>query len=275
MNTTPADSVFVVDTGSPVNLADSSFFSLPSGLYSRQVETLGLTFIDLPVLFEDWIEDTAPLQGILGVGVLKYFFWELDYPGRRITLYPEGFPTLDPADTPIPFMLRGGGVFRLSNGDTFSVGATRHLIYMTIEGQEVLAMLDTGASYMVASESLLALLGGLDGRPDHGTLEMVTVNGVIEAPLTELSQVAFRDAPDSSSVSDVFVSIMPDAFFNELYLETGKKIDLFIGGSYLRHFRLRFDYDEQVIHASAPSAKKSNIQLPRRARFPLPLEPAP
>jgi len=263
---------FVVDTGSPVNLADVGIYPESAGIYDRDVSALGLRFPELPMIYEDWLPDTAPIAGILGASILINFNWEIDYPNTTITLYDE-FPQLDTADAAVTFMLKGGGRYRATDGDILDVGATRHLVWLDIEGERVLALLDTGATYMVVSQSFLNLLGGMDGRPDLGTEEMFTVNGTFDAQVTELSSVAFEDAPDHSLITDVTTTIMPDTFFSELERETGKVVEALLGGSYLSLFRLRFATDEGVIYVSPPVQSKARHPRPTLSR-PLRMPPA-
>ncbi|MBU1239010.1 retroviral-like aspartic protease family protein [Myxococcota bacterium] len=275
MNSTPATESFVLDTGSPINLADVGSYSEAPGLYSKDVTALGLTFPGLPVVFEDWIHDSAPVSGILGASVLIHFNWEIDYPNQLLTLYDTDFPQDLSSDTPVSFMLKGGGRYRASNGDILDVGATRHLVWLEIEGERVLALLDTGASYMVMAQSFFNLLGGMEGRADLGTQEMFTVNGVVQAQLTNLSEMNFEDAPIQSELTNIATAIMPDAFFSELQVETGKVVEILLGGSYLSHFRLRFATDDRIIWASPPTLKKSSLTPSGRLRMPPVLETVP
>ncbi len=140
----PGPQTFVLDTGSPVNLADVGHYAVDIGVHRVGMIGLGLVFSNLPFVFEDFFDAWVPVSGLLGANVLKYFDWELNYPDRTITLWPEGFPARDADDAQVSFVLSGGGRYRLSNGDTLDVGATRHLVYVELEGRRILGLLDTG-----------------------------------------------------------------------------------------------------------------------------------
>jgi len=251
----PGPQTFVLDTGSPVHLADVGHYTVDVGVHRLQMTGLGLVFLKTPVVFEDFFQAWVPVSGLLGANLLKYFDWELNYPDRTVTLHPAGFPARDPADARVNFTLTGGGRYRLSNGDTLDVGATRHLVYVNLEGRQILGLLDTGASYMVIKQSLLDSLGTV-GRPDHGTTDVVTAYGVISAPLTELETVAFSDAPESTRVDAVYTVVVSDDFLASLRVETGRQVDALIGGAFLSQFRLRFATEERIIDVHAPSVKR-------------------
>ncbi|PKN47503.1 MAG: hypothetical protein CVU59_02615 [Deltaproteobacteria bacterium HGW-Deltaproteobacteria-17] len=252
----PGPQTFVLDTGSPVHLADvTGHYSVDVGVHRLQMTGLGLVFLNLPFVFEDFFESWVPVSGLLGANLLTYFDWELNYPDLTVTLFPAGFPERDPADARINFTLTGGGRYRLSNGETLDVGATRHLVYVDLEGTRILALVDSGASYMVIKQSVLDTLGAA-GRPDHGTTEVVTAYGVISAPLTELETVAFSDAPEATQVSGVYTVVVSDDFLASLRVETGRQVDALIGGAYLSQFRLRFATSERIIDVHTTGVKR-------------------
>lgn len=269
----PGPRAFVMDTGSPVHLADVGHYSVVPGLYHLQMNGLGLLFPNLPFIFEDFFDDWVPVAGLLGANLLIYFDWELDYPGHTVTLYPR-FPERDPADAHVSFVLAGGGRYRLSTGDSVSVGATRHLVYMDLEGRRLLALLDTGASYMVIKKSVLESLGAAN-RPDHGTTQVVTAYGVVSAPLTELRQVSFADAA-STLLENVYTVVVEDEFLQSLRVETGREVDALVGGAYLSSFRLRFATKERTIDVRRASVKKREVPSGRPTlRLPPPVEAVP
>ncbi len=257
----PGQQSFVLDTGSPIHLADVGHYTVDVGVHSLQMTGLGLVFLNLPFVFEDFFDSWVPVSGLLGANLLKYFDWELNYPDRTVTLHPAGFPERDPADARVNFTLTGGGRYRLTNGDTLDVGATRHLVYVDLEGRRILGLVDTGASYMVLKQSVLDSLGTV-GRPDHGTTEVVTAYGVISAPLTELATVAFSDAPEATQVNAVYTVVVSDDFLASLHVETGRQVDALIGGAFLGQFRLRFATDERIIDVHAPSVKSRPSAMP-------------
>ncbi len=271
----PGTRPFVLDTGSPVHLADVGHYDAGAGVYRLQMNGLGLLFPDLPFVFEDFFDDWVPVAGLLGANLLVYFDWELDYPGRTVTLYPRGFPERDPADARVSFVLTGGGRYRLSTGESLSVGATRHLVYVNLEGRRVLALLDTGASYMVLKRTVLESLG-MAGRPDHGSTQVVTAYGVVSAPLTELRQVSFADAP-ATLVENVYTVMVEDEFLSSLRVETGREVDALVGGAFLSSFRLRFATKERIIDVHRGTVKKMRdfpqVRLP--VRLPPPVERVP
>jgi predicted aspartyl protease len=264
---------FVLDTGSPINLGDVGHFDESAGIYSQDISTLGLLFPSCQIVYEDWLDNSAPIAGLIGGNILKYFNWEIDYPSRTVTLFTGDFSENTDLDSQVSFQLSGGGLFKASNGDTMTIGATRHLVWVNIEGQRLLGLLDTGASYMVVSDSLINSLGW-ENRPDHGSITVVTVNGPVAVPLTELFNIAFDDAITQTKVENIYASVMPDVFFDEIYRETGKVVELLIGGSFMRHFKMKFATSERIIYLTPPVTDKSKlIDLPTEVRFPITLEP--
>jgi hypothetical protein len=119
------------------------------------------------MVFEDWTDDVHLIGGIIGVDLLQHFNWEIDYPGKSITLFIEQFT--DETTDLVDFELAGGGRFRAVNGDETNIGPNRHLVQMKVEGENVLCLLDTGASFNVVSQSLMDKLGWQE-RPYHGSI---------------------------------------------------------------------------------------------------------
>lgn len=266
----PGPCAFVLDTGSPVHLADVGHYPLTAGVYRLQMTGLGLLFPNVSFIFEDFFDNWLPICGLLGANLLVYFDWELDYPARSVTLYPKGFPERDPTDVQVSFVLAGGGRYRLSTGESVSVGATRHLVYIDVEGRRILALLDTGASYMVLKKSVMDTLG-MVSRPDHGITQVVTAYGVVSAPLTELRQVAFASAA-ATLVENVYTVIVDDEFLHSLRVETGREVDALVGGAYLSLFRLRFAMKERIIEVHRGSAVQRFLTPRVHVRLPLPVE---
>ncbi|MGM0595919.1 MAG: retroviral-like aspartic protease family protein [Myxococcota bacterium] len=262
----PGSGSFVVDTGSPVNLVDIGHFDSESGIKTLDATGLGFFFPDLKMVFEDWTDDGHYIGGIIGVALLKHFNWEIDYPDQTITLFIDQIP--EEATDVVDFDLAGGGRFRAVNGDETNIGPNRHLVQMKVEEESVLCLVDTGASFNVVSQSLMDKLGWQD-RSDYGSVEVVTINGVVSAPLTEIYDLAFEQLPLKTNIKNTLTTIMDDKFFSSLCVETGRKIDALLGGTFLSNFKLVFSYSDRTIRIIKEEAtKKSRKQLPGKMRFP-------
>jgi predicted aspartyl protease len=264
----PGAKTFVLDTGAPLNLADVGIYSESTGAKKYDASGLGLYFPNLEVVFEDIFEDNYNIAGLIGGSLLVNFDWEINYPQSHVTLFPNGFPEIKPDELPVSFILAGGGGYAVSNGDTVFVDKTRHLVTLNIEGSEILALLDTGASYMVIKESVVNNLGWAT-RPDLGDTTVLTVYGPVTAPLTEMETIAFSDQENSTIVHNVRTVVIYDEFLDSLYVETGRKVDALIGGTFLMNFNIKFATAERKLYVSSPVLKTFNIEnYPSYVRLP-------
>ncbi len=266
--------LFIVDSGSPVTLADVGHFDEEVGVRHIGVRGLSPTFTSMEVVFMDWLPDTATISGLLGAGLLSGFDWELNYPERYLVIHTEAMTGPAEDELTVPFSLAGGGHYRPTQGIDITVGATRHLISMDVEGTTALGLLDTGASYVTISDALLNTIGTTE-RPDLGTIEMTTATGTLTVPMTMLWGMTFEGAELSYGLGMLKTAVVPDDRFEELRAEVGAPVSLLIGGSFLREFHIRVDTDRRSIYVSRPATKAGSVPVtwPGHLRLPVPLVP--
>jgi len=239
----------MVDTGSPLTiLASRSFPALPTGRALLTLGAFGLTFPDYPgtvmSIFNDGgaCVDTRP-DGLVGGDLLGAFRLGLDYQGRRAMLFAgEG---VDPAVAPavdqeqrVPLQVMGGGWIQAGE-DLISVPATRVVVdNVLLEGRPARAVVDTGASITLLSKELLQALGQT-GRPRLCCAEVALPNGFTKATLYRLKELRIG----ALSVKNLPVMVLnQEVIFSAASEEVGRKVDLLLGGSFLRQFAVRLDY---------------------------------
>lgn len=252
----------VLDTGSPRTvLSRHAFPSLGSGWQPRTLRGFGLQIRGLelgvaPLFSENGCAGYTP-AGLLGADVLSRFSFGLDYERRRAYLLdagdvpaaPFGRDT-DPVES-VRFSLLGGGSVRLQGVDEPGrAEASRIVVQVEVESRRVAAVVDTGAAVTVASSELLQSLGGSD-RPHRCCVEVATVDGAAKAALTRLRSLRVG----STALRSVAAMKLGDSVFSRLADETGRDVQLLIGGNVLQHFASLFDYAArswQLHHYRAP-----------------------
>ena len=150
----------LVDTGAPLTFVN------PGGSLSRGPQRLrsltiaGATLFDVPVVGDDPFGLAPLVGGVLGVNVICQFNATWDWRRRRFTLgdTPQDAEVVE-QETVIPFVLRGGGTFRVSGVDV-RVPPTRIIVEGEVEGQRLALVLDTGASTSALRDDLVASLAG-------------------------------------------------------------------------------------------------------------------
>ncbi|MBN2723767.1 MAG: aspartyl protease family protein [Deltaproteobacteria bacterium] len=275
LDVSPGEGTFVVDTGAPLTLVDTGHYNISPGYEKTDATALGLFFPSLPVVFENIFDDSLNISGIIGSNIVSMFNWELNYSEKYIKLHTDNLPDYFNTGSKIGFSLDGGGKFRLSTGETVDVGATRYLVKINIEGKEILALLDTGASYLVITQGVLDSLPDIQ-RVEHGTTQIVTVYGVMNAPLIEIDYMSFSDEYTSTRIDDVYTVIVENDFFADLSWETGREISALLGGAYLQNFHLKFNLDKRLIYAqpidAANKVKPASGENRASVRWPIHLE---
>ena len=238
---------FFVDTGSPVTLIDTQPLGLSEGLYSLSVvETMGLSFLEREGIALALGEPESWTGGILGGDILRFFCLHLDYRGLRGALYTgcltETLGSLEGVDPPteVPIQPRGGGRLFLDDGSHIDVGPTRVLVEVSIEGSRETAVLDTGASTPVFAPGLgAALFRAMPDRPTLSGVPVTTVSGTQDATLMRLSSMSMGDS-EIASVACLWVA--DPTPFEDLSQEVGRRVQLLVGGSFLRYFAFSMDY---------------------------------
>ena len=246
---------FLLDTGAAMTVLAS-----PGAQGVRQVklEAGGLSFPGVQVASLDiypWASpcDTGHPAGLLGGDLLRWFRLGLDYPGGSGSWTETGGAPLYAATTTLPLTLVGGGIAALPGG-AGEVRLLDNLPFLAapsvkVEGRGVAALVDTGATFTLVNPSLLRALAA-KGRP-RSCCFGVTLAGrtsAVSAHLVRLKQVQVGKAEAAPSLPALELD---DArFWSDLAAATGAQVELIIGGTFLRAFRVSMDYPARTMSLS-------------------------
>lgn len=257
------DGWFMVDSGSPITIVEEGMYNTSLSVERFDLfEAFGMTFFDLRLVPLDLFEPYSPLSGVIGGDILRHFTLALDY--RHMTAYLfEEYDDLLPVTVPeilpsvsITFSLLGGGVMILPEGGEVTAAATRVTVTVEVEGMDVVAVVDTGASAPVLTPALAESL--MERRPERPVLEGIivdTASGLAEATMTRVARMTLGDA-EATSVPCMWVH--DELFMYYLSREIGQPVTMLLGGAFLRNFFLVMDYPRTVIHL-APYSDLSHI----------------
>ncbi|MFH2008357.1 MAG: hypothetical protein ABI333_17360 [bacterium] len=242
---------FLVDTGAPATLLDSTVYDREPGVWTPEtLECLGITVLDQPCAVYALFGGALTVGGILGGDIFRHFALTVDYREAMVTIHdalngapPPGGVEVDEAVS-LPFRLLGGGLMPAGEDD-LRVAATRVVIELTLEEHVLYAVLDTGASALVLSEELYTTL--LDERPDRPVatgFQVLTVEAAHDMELTRVARVALQgdDTQTAAQISVPAMVVHGSGALAALSYETGQTVDVLLGASYLRYYRLTVDY---------------------------------
>ncbi len=192
-----------------------------------------------------------PYAGVLGMDALSHGVVVID-PVASVLAVGHGhdFGRAQYAQrVEVPMELSGAGVYCVEPQLCVDYEPSRMVIPVEVRGMATWAVLDTGASETVVTSSLSARL---PRSPHHPPL---TSRGEDDAPAPTLQRADVAVA--SAAAQDVIVrSGVDEALFAKLQVETGRRIEVLLGWSYLRHFVVEFDVERGSCglypHADAP-----------------------
>jgi hypothetical protein len=249
---------FLVDTGAPATLLDVAVYGVAAGVEpTATLEAFGLTVLDLDCAALNLFGGSLTVGGILGGDILRHFTFTLDYRGAWASLCDDaqGAPPPGGADVGPPttrgFELRGGGILSTPDGDSLRVGTTRVVLDLNVEGHELTAVLDTGASSVVLREDLYVTL--LDERPDRPVLqgfEVLTVDNAQDVEVTRLASVRVTGdggTPNAAQTSVPALVVLGSGALDNLSAETGRQVQALLGGAFLRYYLLALDYEARRV----------------------------
>lgn len=251
----------LVDTGAPLTLlAKQAHPALGYSYSDVTLRAFKLIFPAYPVAVTDLFETGVStcqddrFDGLIGGDLLRHFRLGLDYKGERAMLFHGDGPDAAVASGTdaaqrIAVEVAGGGAAILPKiNQPISVGATRLLVTEAwVEGSRELAMVDTGASLSVISKELLTALGDGTARPQLCCESVGTLQGTKQATLTRLASLRLGNV----TVKNLPVMVLDDStIFSGLSAELGRPVRMLIGGSFLRLFAVRVDYEAQALELS-------------------------
>ncbi len=240
---------FLIDTGAPDSVLDLTNHPVEPGFVRVELRAFGVTFPDLEVvgqeIFDYPANDPNRLDGILGGTLLRHFGLTVDYRGQRgILSRGRGFPAVEAlpgaSDGPavvLPFELLGGD---LARGGVQP--ATRIVIPVVVEGVPTYAMVDTGATWMVVSESFLSALPAQPSRPVLEGLTIALAGTSAPGKLIRLGEMKIGANAELTYSGAAGVITVGRDLPASVAAETGKPITLLIGGHMLREFLFSVDY---------------------------------
>jgi len=254
---------FLIDTGSPVMLADTDDHDLADGWHVLDLELGDLHFSGLQVgafdVFAGGEAGSAPFSGIIGGILLGDFALSFDAQGGRVWL-EDGPPAELPAElaagavgpaVEVDARVAGGGRFMIA-GEVRPVGATRFLVRVAVEDQDdraesFWALVDSGATSVVLSNELMELLGD-GGRPRLEGVVVDTASGPQAGYLTRVWSLRLPGADDRVEQTSAPVMVLPDDdLFESVSAEVGQEVRGIVGGSFLRWYVATLDYAAEAM----------------------------
>jgi len=245
---------FLLDTGAAMTVIASSGVQ---GLRQVSLAAGGLTFPAVQVASLDIYPGKSPCEsgrpaGLLGGDLLRWFRVGLDYPSASVSWSQGGGGPLYSAVDTLPVTLAGGGTAALPGGagevslhDNLPLLAASQV---KVEGRGVAALVDSGATFTLVNPELIKALQAV-ARPRSCCLGVTLAGraGAVPAHLTRLKQVQVGKAV----VQSLPVLELPDSqFWSDLAAATGQKVELILGGTFLRFYRVALDYPARALSLS-------------------------
>ena len=240
----------LLDTGSPLTvLGGQAAAGTPAGRSALSLQAFGLSFPRLEVVvLGQPVDLSTPCDGVQGQGQLGHdlvghFRLRLDYrEGQGALFDTTGDGTALAPETAavvtVPFDLLGGGSAQLAGIDPLRVPASRVVVETTVEGVAGTALVDTGSTLTLLSQRLLSSLPET-GRPRACCIALRLPTGTVNALLVRLGRLQLGGASSGNLVAAVLSGPAP---FDALSAETGREIEMILGGSFLRLHALEIDY---------------------------------
>lgn len=223
------------------------------------LEVGGVRVENVPVYIRRFFDDKAPVDGYLGLSMISKFITAVDYGERTFTLVRQRQSgSLDLVQTPLAADLTPA--LKAQNAKaveiplrTTSSGFLSGEVYVQGIEKPLNFIIDTGASISVVSEKLAAL-EELSNYSTPTRMRVFGAAGVAEDVKTMLLPSVMLG---TFSREQVNVAVLDLESVNET---AGFIQDGILGGNFLRHFRVSFDFRRGVIrleplNQSARSAK--------------------
>lgn len=199
---------------------------------------------NVPVYIRHFYDDKIPVDGYLGLSMISKFFAAVDYGDRTFRLVRQRQSNnLDllqtPSDSPEAGRLLASNVVEIPVRTTSSGFLSGEVRLEGIERPHNF-IIDTGASISVVSEQLAAL-EELARHLTPGRMRVFGAAGVTENVRTLLLPSVMLGTLTRERISAAVLDLEP---VNET---AGFTQDGILGGNFLRHFRVSFDFRRGVI----------------------------
>jgi hypothetical protein len=243
---------FVVDTGSPRTLVAPAVAGVGGAGVTEAVlpgwQVAGLDTGSVPVVVAelDFLADRGalslePFGGLVGADLLqREDVVAFDHRGGRIAFQATErvLEPPRPAAMATRFEVLGAGSTCI-DGACFDYPASRIVVPVEIEGVTTHAVVDTGATFTVALHTLVARLPARADRP------RAAVGGTT---FTRTAVLALGKAGDHPGVANtIVIESRADEVFAKLQIETGRRVELILGHSFLADHVTEIDHGQGVL----------------------------
>jgi hypothetical protein len=190
-----------------------------------------------------------PVLGLLGQGLFRDRVVVLDYlEGTLVLLPPENSPAspspavslaLSASAVAVPFRLVGDGKVLVPGWVTGRAGRPTGRVTLIV---------DTGATKSVLFRATLdRRLPGWTAWPALRGLGAPTLTGDADAELVRVPGIEFRAAGGVAARSGVDAAVLSGDLGRTLAADVGEPVDGLLGYSFLKHYRIAFDFPRGVL----------------------------
>ncbi len=234
--------LLALDTGAPYTvLGRHLFLDRSPGVFTETRLEIGeLVFNDAKVLILDFdacspCEEAEPFDGLLGMDILGRYRLSIDYRGGKIFLQSPAATDSPPAEE------ETGAAASL---DFELLGASRVVVRADLEGRGGWALADTGASLFTTRRGFFDLLPSRE-RPSFPGRALTSDCSLLKTELTRFAELS-PSASGGAKASDLPGQVI-DAWgvLDSISAETGREVEIILGGTYFRNFFTTFDFQRK------------------------------
>jgi tetratricopeptide (TPR) repeat protein len=212
--------------------------------YLQSLEIGDARIDNVPVYIRRFYNDAVPVDGYIGLAVIAKYISTVDYGARTLSLTrqrsSDDSAMLGPTAIEIPFRSTASGFL---SGEVHLEGINKPLNFI----------IDTGASTSVISEKMMEL-EELSSYKRPGRMRVYGAAGIAEGVQTLILPRLLLGKQVREKLDVAVLDLEP---VNET---TGFVQSGIIGGNFLRHFRVTFDFRKSVIYLEPLTATASAIE---------------
>ena len=268
---------YLLDTASPRTQVMPGVIGHGTDYFAeRTVETpkiRGIDMSDTPVIvsdalspaFQNALENGGQenFGGVIGGDIFARRDFAFDARESRI-LFGDPLAHLSHvgSGTEIGARLKGGGSTCLEETRCYEYGATRWIVDIEVDGITSAAIVDTAATYLVASRALIGRVQRLGGGKTASLRER-RPNGDREREIGIFNNVVIGGKIELNDVGMAVGNADLDAGLARLQVETGERVEMLLGQSVLQRFVTEFSVDP-------PTLKLRQYEPPAGDPYPVP-----
>ena len=262
---------FLFDTGSPRSMIRPSVVGLPAGTFGEyqlpNFKVTGIPDVLPPLLVTEALParllqveargEVEPLGGVIGADILETFRFAIDPREPFLRLNdPPGTRYSDTEPLSLDVELRGGGR-TCADERCWDFSATRLVVPINIGGVETHALVDTAATYVTVSRTLVPRL---EEAGPVSQLIFDTRSGPAQESLARVAHISVGTIDgDAAQLPQVPLLVgdpaVMDPALSRLHVETGRRVEVLLGHSFLRRFVTEIDMSSCAsikLHAIEP-----------------------